>query len=109
MAAQTTCRVATHSSRYMYSSNFHTGCPNQVLGSKRETEAEDLNREVIKEKEKEKWVINISNTTLTADQEKLLAHGPNYAVVPWELPVAPVHSCCRKCLHKVGGRQGGRI
>ena len=51
-----------HSSRYMYSGNFHTGCPNQVLGSKRGAEAEDLNREVEKEKVKEKWVINISNT-----------------------------------------------
>ena len=28
-----------------------------------------------------KWVINISNKPLTAVQESLLAHGPNYAVV----------------------------
>ena len=38
----------------MYSGNFHTGRPNQVLGSKREAEAEDLNREVEKEKSKRK-------------------------------------------------------
>ena len=89
-----------HSGRYMYSGNFHTGCPNQVLGSKREAEAEDLNREVEKEKVKEKWVINISNTPLTADQEKLLAHGPNYAVVPREPPIAQyiaaVENACTK-------------
>ena len=29
-----------------------------------------------------KWVINISGKPLTEAQEKLLAHGPNYAVVP---------------------------
>ena len=91
-----------HSGRYMYSGNFHTGHPNQVLGSMREAEAEDHNREVEKEKEKgkEKWVINISNTPLTTDQEKLLAHGPNYAVVPRELPIAQyipaVENACTK-------------
>ena len=87
-----------YNGRYIYSSNFHSGRPNQVLGSKREAEAEDLDREV--DKVKEKWVINISNTPLTADQEKLLAHGPNYAVVPRELPiaqyVAAVENACTK-------------
>ena len=71
---------------------------NQVLGSKGETESEDLDREM--EKEKEKWVINISSTPLTPDQEKLLAHGPNYAVVPKEPPiaqyVAAVENACTK-------------
>ena len=87
-----------HSGRYMYSGNFNTGCQNQVLGSKGETESEDLDREI--EKEKEKWVINISSTPLTPDQEKLLAHGPNYAVVPKEPPiaqyVAAVENACTK-------------
>ena len=45
-------------------------------------------------------MINISNTPLTTDQEKLLAHGPNYAVVPRELPitqyVAAVENACTK-------------
>ena len=35
-----------------------------------------------------KWVINISNKPLTKAQEKLLAHGPNYAVVPKSPPIA---------------------
>ena len=89
-----------HSSRYMYSGNLNTGHPNQVLGPKGETdiEAEDLGREL--DKEKEKWVINISNTPLTPDQEKLLAHGPNYAIVPKEPPItqyaAAVENSCIK-------------
>ena len=29
-----------------------------------------------------KWVINLSNTTLTEDQESLLKHGPNFAITP---------------------------
>ena len=33
-----------------------------------------------------KWVINISSRPLTQAQEKLLAHGPNYAVVPKSPP-----------------------
>ena len=35
-----------------------------------------------------KWVINISSKPLTQAQEKLLAHGPNYAVVPKSPPIA---------------------
>ena len=66
------------------------------LGSYGETESKDLE----KEKEKKKWVINISSKPLTPDQEKLLAHGPNYAVVPKELPIAQyvagVENACTK-------------
>ena len=47
-----------------------------------------------------KWVINISNQPLTPKQEKLLAHGPNYAVVPRDPPVtqyvAVVEQACSK-------------
>ena len=87
-----------HSGRYMYSGNFNTSCPNQVLGSKGETNTQYFDREM--EKGKDKWVINISNTPLTAEQEKLLAHGPNYAIVPRELPiaqyVAAIENACTK-------------
>ena len=52
------------------------------------------------EKSKDKWVINISNTPLTAEQEKLLAHGPNYAIVPREPPIAQyvtaIENACTK-------------
>ena len=47
-----------------------------------------------------KWVINISSTPLTEAQEKLLAHMPNYAVVPRCPPiaqyVAAVEQTCQK-------------
>ena len=87
-----------HSGRYMYSSNFNTSCPNQVLGSKGETNTLYYDREM--DKGKEKWVINISNTPLTAEQDRLLAHGPNYAVVPRKPPiaqyVAAIENACTK-------------
>ena len=47
-----------------------------------------------------KWVINISDKPLTKAQEKLLTHGPNFAVVPKNPPimeyVATVEQACSK-------------
>ena len=47
-----------------------------------------------------KWVINISSKPLTQAQEKLLAHGPNYAVVPRSPPIteyiAVIEQACSK-------------
>ena len=47
-----------------------------------------------------KWVINISSKPLTQAQEKLLAHGPNYAMVPRSPPiteyVAVIEQACSK-------------
>ena len=47
-----------------------------------------------------KWVINISSKPLTQAQEKLLAHGPNYTVVPRSPPIteyiAVVEQACSK-------------
>ena len=34
-----------------------------------------------------KWVHNLSKTPLTEAQEKVLTHGPNFAVVPKEPPI----------------------
>ena len=47
-----------------------------------------------------KWVINISDRPVTIDEEKLLAHGPNYAIVPKDPPIiqymaAVEHACTR--------------
>ena len=36
---------------------------------------------------KDKWVINLSSTPLTEDQEKLLAHGPKFVITPRQAPV----------------------
>ena len=86
--------IYMHSGIYMYSGNEKSGHPNQVLGSYEERELKE------QEREKKRWVINISSKPLTPDQEKLLAHGPNYAVVPKDLPiaqyVAAVESACTK-------------
>ena len=47
-----------------------------------------------------KWVINISSRQLTQAQKKLLAHGPNYAVVPKSPPtteyIAAIEQACSK-------------
>ena len=47
-----------------------------------------------------KWVINISSKPLTEAQEKLLAHGPNYAMVPRSPPIteyiAAIEQACSK-------------
>ena len=42
------------------------------------------------EEKDQKWVINTSDTPLTEVQEKLLAHGPDYAVVPKHPPTIEV-------------------
>ena len=52
----------------------------------------------------QKWVINISDTPLTEAQEKLLAHGPNYAVVPKHPPTIEVITSIEKtCQNMVKG------
>ena len=47
-----------------------------------------------------KWVINISSKPLNQPQEKLLAHGPNYKVVPRSPPtieyIAAIEQACSK-------------
>ena len=47
-----------------------------------------------------KWVHNLTNTALTEVQEKVLAHGPNFAVVTNEPPIgeyiAQIERMCQK-------------
>ena len=47
-----------------------------------------------------KWVINISDKPLSADEKRLLAHGPNYAIVLKDPPiiqyVAAIENACTK-------------
>ena len=84
-----------HSSNYMHSGNYmysgKNGLSNQVLGS---NEYQKQNNR------QNKWVINISSKPLTPYQEKLLDHGPNYAIVPKDPPIiqyvaAVEHACTR--------------
>ena len=52
----------------------------------------------------QKWVINTSDTPLTEMQEKLLAHGPDYAVVPKHPPTIEVIASIEKtCQNMVKG------
>ena len=89
-----------HSSRYMYSSSNTIGCPNQVLGLNIDNESQESQESKEQERDRKKWVINISSKPLSQDQEKLLAHGPNFAVVPKDPPitqyVAAVENVCSK-------------
>ena len=76
-----------HSGNYMYSGKNDQS--NHVL----ESNQKQNNRQ-------NKWVINVSSKPLTPDQEKLLAHGPNYAIVPRNPPIvqyvaAVEHACTR--------------
>ena len=51
-------------------------------------------------REKNRWVINLSSTPLTEDQERLLAHGPKFVTTPRETPVkeyiAATEQACMK-------------
>ena len=96
-----------HSGRYMYSSNYMDNSRNSNDWSNQVLGPYDKQQDT----QKKKWVINISNQPLTPEQEKLLAHGPNYAVVPRDPPVAQyvaaVEQACSKLEEgKVEGVQG---
>ena len=53
-----------------------------------------------KQHPEKKWVHNLTNTALTEAQEKVLAHGPNFAVVAKEPPIgeyrAQIERICQK-------------
>ena len=48
---------------------------------------------------KNKWVINISRKPLTTDEERLLAHGPNYAIILKRSTHCTVCSSNRECMY----------
>ena len=89
-----------HSSRYMYSGSDTSGHPNQVLGLNTDKESQEFKEGEEQERDRKKWVINISSKPLSQDQEKLLATGPNFAVVPKDPPitqyVVAVENACTK-------------
>ena len=89
-----------HSGRYMYSGSDISGHPNQVLGLNMEKESQEFKESKEQERDRKKWVINISSKPLSQDQEKLLAHGPNYAIVPKDPPITQyvmaVENACTK-------------
>ena len=54
------------------------------------------------------WVRNISKTPLTEAQEHVLAHGPNFVVVPREPPICDYIVATEKAFFKTDARQGRR-
>ena len=71
-----------------------SGCSNKDVQKNRAIDSNN-NKE-----ERKKWVINLSSTWLTEDQEKLLAHGPKFVITPKETPVSEyitaVEQACTK-------------
>ena len=94
------CSNNRHSSSIMHSGSNNIGHPNQVLGLNIDNESQELQESKEQERDRKKWVINISSKPLSQDQEKLLAHGPNFAVVPKDPPitqyVVAVENVCSK-------------
>ena len=82
-------------SNNMHSGNMHSGI-NMHSGKNDLPYASNLNQN----KRQNKWMINISSKPLTADEEKLLAHGPKYAIILRNPPIvqyvaAVEHACTR--------------
>ena len=74
-----------------------SGCSKQDVRKNREKDGTTEN--LVSEKTK-KWVINLSKTPLTREQERLLAHGSKFVITPKETPVkeyiAATEQACTK-------------
>ena len=58
---------------------------------------------------KKKWVINLSDTTLTESQNQALQLGLNFALAPKHVPVQKLITSVKKCLYKVTGAEATHI
>ena len=60
----------------------------------------DNNNQLASEEDINKWVINLSKTELTPAQKSLLAKGPNFAILPNNIPnleyITSIESMCPK-------------
>ena len=74
-----------------------SGCSKQDVWKNREEVGTTENQDSDKTK---KWVINLSKTPLTREQERPLAHGPKFVIMPKETPVteyiAATEQACTK-------------
>ena len=98
--------------RYMYHSStfmYHSGTDNSrttaiTTTDTGKTTTEDPNSRSTSPTStavKSKWVINMSKKPLTESQEKLLAHGPNYAVTPRSPPIGEYITVVEKTCHNL--------
>ena len=90
------------------------GCSN-IIHSGREDCSHENNHNNIQsgtqnntKRDTEKWIINISDKPLPEEEEKLLAHGPNFAIVPKNLSIVQYVAAIEQAYTKLEG-QGGRI
>ena len=58
---------------------------------------------------KKKWVINLSDTTLTKSQNQVLQQGLNFALAPKHVLVQTVIASIEKCLYKVTSAKATHI
>ena len=71
----------------------------------RSNESHNEEQEEEEEDSTKRWVRNISKTPLTQAQEKLLAHGPNFVIVPKEPPTTEYIVAIEKaCLRLPSGK-----
>ena len=59
-----------------------SGCSNKDVQKNRAIHSNNT------KEDRKKWVLNLSSTQLTKDQEGLLAHGPKFVITPKETPVS---------------------
>ena len=90
------------------SSSNRGGCSNTIHSSKGDCSYPNNNNNIQSGTQSKtntksttiKWVINISHKPLSTEEEKLLAHGPNFVVVPKNPPiiqyVATIEQACTK-------------
>ena len=67
------------------------------------------NQAQVEEESTKKWVRNISKTPLTKTQEKLLAHGPNFVIVPKEPPTTEYIVAIEKACLRLPSRKAEEL
>ena len=73
--------IYRHSGIYMYQQDTDTDIDPEYQNTRIPYQNIDTNNQ------RKKWVINLSDVCLTPTQEAVLAHGPNFAVTPKNLPI----------------------
>ena len=79
------------------------GCSNKVFCTDHNTTHTCTKQQTGPEQTK-KWVINLSSTPLTENQERLLAQGPKFAIKPMQPPVEEYIAAIEKVCPKIRTR-----
>ena len=84
-------------------------CSQTHRGSNINMRKESDNEDQEEEDSTKKWVRNISKTPLTQVQEKLLAHGPNFVIVPKEPPTTEYIAAIEKACLRLPSRKAEEL